>query len=201
MNIREVEQLTGLKKANIRYYEQEGLLSPQRNVQNNYREYSAGDVEILDKIKLLRTLGVSIHDIGELQKGKTTVPEIMEKRSEELKNELRQAEELKELCARAEKTAVTFESIAPSLINSDSLFFHKKGESVMKLDKIHNAEKKAEKFRELLCLAAGLGAFLLSILRHTTEGEEPLWFTAILIAVVAALLICFFVLWYRSYRR
>lgn len=29
MNIREVEQLTGLKKANIRYYEQEGLLSPQ----------------------------------------------------------------------------------------------------------------------------------------------------------------------------
>lgn len=59
MNIREVEQLTGLKKANIRYYEQEGLLSPQRNVQNNYREYSAGDVEILDKIKLLRTLGVS----------------------------------------------------------------------------------------------------------------------------------------------
>lgn len=201
MNIREVEQLTGLKKANIRYYEQEGLLSPQRNVQNNYREYSAGDVEILDKIKLLRTLGVSIHDIGELQKGKTTVPEIMEKRSEELENELRQAEELKELCARAEKTAVTFESIDPSLINSDSLFFHKKGESVMKLDKIHNAEKKAEKFRELLCLAAGLGAFLLSILRHTTEGEEPLWFTAILIAVVAALIICFFVLWYRSYRR
>ena len=47
----------------------------------------------------------------------------------------------------------------------------------------------------------GLGAFLLSILRHTTEGEEPLWFTVILVAVVAALIICFFVLWYRSYRR
>lgn len=195
MNIREVEQLTGLKKANVRYYEQEGLLSPQRNVQNNYREYSAEDVEILEKIKILRTLGVSIHDIGELQKGKTTVPEIMEKRSEELENELRQAGELKELCARAEKTAVTF-----ALINSDSLFFHKKGESVMKLDKIHIAEKKAEKFRELLCLAAGLGAFLLSILRHTEE-EEPLWFTVILIVGVAALIICFFVLWYRSYRR
>lgn len=200
MNIREVEQLTGLKKANIRYYEQEGLLSPQRNVQNNYREYSAEDVEILEKIKILRTLGVSIHDIGDLQKGKTTVPEIMEKRSEELENELRQAGELKELCARAEKTAVTFESIDPSLINSDSLFFHKKGESVMKLDKIHIAEKKAEKFRELLCLAAGLGAFLLSILGHTEE-EEPLWFTVILIVGVAALIICFFVLWYRSYRR
>jgi DNA-binding transcriptional MerR regulator len=200
MNIREVEQLTGLKKANIRYYEQEGLLSPQRNEQNNYREYSAGDVEILEKIKILRTLGVSIHDIGELQKGKTTVPAIMEKRTEELDNELNQARELRELCVRAEKTASTFESIDPLLINSNSLFFHKKGENVMKLDKIHNAEKKAEKLRELLCLAAGLGAFLLSILRHTEE-EEPLWFTVILIAVVAALIICFFVLWYRSYRR
>lgn len=46
----------------------------------------------------------------------------------------------------------------------------------------------------------GLGAFLLSILRHTEE-EEPLWFTVILVVVVAALIICFFVLWYRSYRR
>ena len=190
MNIREVEQLTGLKKANIRYYEQEGLLSPQRNKQNNYREYSADDVEILEKIKLLRTLGVSIHDIEELQKGKTTVPELMEKRSEELENELSQAAELKELCARAEKTAVTFESIDPSLISSDSFFFHKKGESIMKLDKIYNAEKKAEKVRELLCLAAGLGAFLLSIIRRQTE-EASLWFTIVVCAVVAALIICF----------
>lgn len=84
MNIREVEQLTGLKKANIRYYEEEGLIKPQRNGQNNYREYSPADVEILEKVKILRTLGVSIHDIGELQRGKTTVPALMEKRAEEL---------------------------------------------------------------------------------------------------------------------
>ena len=84
MNIREVEQLTGLKKANIRYYEEEGLIKPQRNGQNNYREYNPADVEILEKVKILRTLGVSIHDIGELQRGKTTVPALMEKRAEEL---------------------------------------------------------------------------------------------------------------------
>ena len=62
------------------------------------------------------------------------------------------------------------------------------------------AEKKAEKVRELLCLAAGLGAFLLSIIRRQTE-EASLWFTIVVCAVVAALIICFFVLWYRSYRR
>ena len=126
--------------------------------------------------------------------------EISDLEAEELENELSQAAELKELCARAEKTAVTFESIDPSLISSDSFFFHKKGESIMKLDKIYNAEKKAEKVRELLCLAAGLGAFLLSIIRRQTE-EASLWFTIVVCAVVAALIICFFVLWYRSYRR
>ena len=33
MNIKEAERMTGLKKANIRYYEQEGLLQPKRNGQ------------------------------------------------------------------------------------------------------------------------------------------------------------------------
>ena len=199
MNIREVQQLTGLKKANIRYYEEEGLIKPQRNGQNNYRVYSPADVEILEKVKILRTLGVSIHDIGELQQGKTTVPELMEKRAEGLDEEMNQAMELRELCSRAEKAGTTFESMDPSLINSDSLLFHKKGENVMKLDKIHNAEKKAERFREMLCLVAALGAFL-SFIWRSTAGETPLWFTIFHIVVVVALIICFFVLWYRSYR-
>lgn len=146
MNIREVEQLTGLKKANIRYYEEEGLIKPQRNEQNNYREYSPADVEILEKIKILRTLGVSIHDIGELQRGKTTVPALMEKRAKELDEEINQAMELRELCSRAEKAGTTFESMDPFLINSDSLFFHKKGENVMNWIKYTMQKRKQKDF-------------------------------------------------------
>lgn len=37
MNIKEVEKITGLTKANIRFYEEEGLVQPKRNEQNNYR--------------------------------------------------------------------------------------------------------------------------------------------------------------------
>ena len=39
MTIKEVEILTGITKANIRFYEKEGLLAPGRS-SNNYREYS-----------------------------------------------------------------------------------------------------------------------------------------------------------------
>ena len=39
MNIAEVEKLTGMSKQTIRFYEKEGLVSPKRNQENQYREY------------------------------------------------------------------------------------------------------------------------------------------------------------------
>ena len=39
MKINEVEQMLGISKANIRFYEKQNLLTPRRN-ENGYREYS-----------------------------------------------------------------------------------------------------------------------------------------------------------------
>lgn len=50
MKIKEVEKQVGLAKENIRYYEKEGLIKPERTA-NNYREYSEQDVAQLKKIK------------------------------------------------------------------------------------------------------------------------------------------------------
>ena len=46
MKINEVEQLVGVTKRNIRFYEKEGLLSPGRT-DNGYRDYGEEDVEAL----------------------------------------------------------------------------------------------------------------------------------------------------------
>ena len=59
MKINEVEQLVGVTKRNIRFYEKEGLLSPGRT-DNGYRDYGEEDVEALRKIKLLRKLDVGV---------------------------------------------------------------------------------------------------------------------------------------------
>lgn len=56
MNIKEAERMTGLKKANIRYYEQEGLLQPKRNGQNNYREYDQQNIETLERLSFCACL-------------------------------------------------------------------------------------------------------------------------------------------------
>lgn len=42
MTIKEAEERTGLARSNIRFYEKEGLVQPERNPQNGYREYDEG---------------------------------------------------------------------------------------------------------------------------------------------------------------
>ena len=47
MTIKELEERTGMARANIRFYESEGLLSPARQ-ENGYRDYSEEDVKTLE---------------------------------------------------------------------------------------------------------------------------------------------------------
>ena len=44
MTIKELEALVGMTRANIRFYEQEGLISPTR-LPNSYRDYSQEDAD------------------------------------------------------------------------------------------------------------------------------------------------------------
>ena len=52
MKIQQAEELAGISKKNIRFYEKEGLLNVTR-ADNGYREYTLGDVNRLKLIKLL----------------------------------------------------------------------------------------------------------------------------------------------------
>lgn len=72
MKIQQVEELVGITKKNIRFYENEGLLNPARS-ENGYRDYSDADVETLKKIKLLRSLSFPLEEIRMLQAGTLTM--------------------------------------------------------------------------------------------------------------------------------
>ena len=68
MKINEAEQLLGITKANIRFYEKEGLLTPSRN-ESGYREYSDADIMQLKQIVILRKLGIPVHQIADILDG------------------------------------------------------------------------------------------------------------------------------------
>ena len=66
MTIKEVEKLTGLTAKSIRYYEDKGLLTVERNEENDYRSYSEAEVNRLKKIKLFRYLDFSVEEVKNL---------------------------------------------------------------------------------------------------------------------------------------
>ena len=65
MKIKQVEELVGISSKNIRFYEDQGLLTPNR-ADNGYREYHEPEIARLKQIKFLRKLGVPISQIQEL---------------------------------------------------------------------------------------------------------------------------------------
>lgn len=65
MLLNEIINEVGMTKRAVKYYEEKGLLSVDKD-NNGYRNYSAQDVEILKKISVYRKLGISIKDIQSL---------------------------------------------------------------------------------------------------------------------------------------
>ena len=99
MKINEVEALVGITKKNIRFYEQEGLLTPRRNSENSYRDYDEAEVASLRRIKLLRKLGVPLEEIRRMQSGSHTVGDGMRRHLVSLERDRKNLDQATALCA------------------------------------------------------------------------------------------------------
>lgn len=65
MNVSDAGRRTGLPAKTIRYYEEVGLVKPDRAA-NGYRDYSCDDVHRLAFLKRARSLGFSIEECRQL---------------------------------------------------------------------------------------------------------------------------------------
>lgn len=63
MQIKEFSALTGIKRENLRYYDQIGLLSPEFRGKNGYRYYTRSQLTTAYLIISLRELGIGIDEI------------------------------------------------------------------------------------------------------------------------------------------
>ncbi len=99
MKINEVEAQVGITKKNIRFYEDQGLLSPRRDSGNGYRDYGEAEVAVLRQIKLMRKLGVPLDEIRRMQAG-GTVGDGMRRHLVTLERERRSLEQSIALCGR-----------------------------------------------------------------------------------------------------
>lgn len=76
-SVAEAARIVGLSTHTLRYYEQQGLVRPERNA-SGYREYSAFDLRRLVFLTRMRLSGMTIHDlkryIALVDQGESTVP-------------------------------------------------------------------------------------------------------------------------------
>lgn len=133
MKINQVEELVGITKKNIRFYEEQGLLNPDRNPENGYRDYSLTDVDCLLKIKLLRKIDVPIEEIKKLETGAVTFRECMDRQSKKLGDQRDNTEVMIGLCEKMSTEVADYNSIDASAY----------------LDELHQLEKGGVVFMDL----------------------------------------------------
>lgn len=189
MKINEVEALVGITKKNIRFYEEQGLLSPGRNAENGYREYGDTEVQILRGIKLLRKLGVPIEEIRQMRNGKLTVADGMRRHLVSLEREQRNLEQSMILCQELLSVDGTLMTLDTVKILSRMEDLEKGGTS------FRNRQEQDTRIRYVapvvvtvltVLLMIGMSVLFLGTYRLSPEDAPPLWFLWIIIGGFAA---------------
>ena len=168
MKIKEVEALVGIKKTNIRFYEREGLLNPERSEENNYREYSEEDVRRLEQIKMLRMLDVPTADIRLLFDDKLEMQEVMERRLESIDREEKALQEMRQLCQTIITKQINLDSMDETIFEDSPKVWKERLQEVLEYDLVNDViSKKKLNLHLMLSLVYGyfvnaLVAFLVS---------------------------------------
>lgn len=138
MTIKEIEQITGLSRSNIRFYEKEKLINPVRNPNNGYREYSEEDVNIIKKIAYLRTLGISVENIRRLSNKEINLYEVIKEQQQNLEQQLSDLENAKMMCEKmlSSNEKVDYENLDIEQYVTNINEYWSKNSSVFKMDSI-----------------------------------------------------------------
>ena len=87
MTIKEVEEMLGIPRASIRFYEKERLIDPKRE-SNGYREYDEKDVATLKKVIIFRKLGLPVSEIEDVLDGSKPLAEALADNTARLEEQL-----------------------------------------------------------------------------------------------------------------
>ena len=123
MRINEVVKLTGVSARTLQYYDEIGLLIPQK-LDNGYRDYTEENLEKLQKILFYRYLKFKLNDIKELLEGDFDNLKILEQQRELI---LREKEKFEVILHNIEKTISNY-----------------KGEQTMTIEEKFNGFKKED---------------------------------------------------------
>lgn len=112
MTIKTLEDLVGMTRANIRFYEEQGFLAPAR-LENGYRDYSDADAEVLRKVKLFRRLHLDLDTIHKLQDGEMALAHALADQLAALERDQEALDRAREVCEELERAGEDWSTLDP----------------------------------------------------------------------------------------
>lgn len=125
LTVSEVAKRAGVSKDAIRHYVRTGLLSPGRNPENGYKQFSQQDLQFVRFIRQSKALGFTLPEIREIaglsEKGCSPCPLVREIMQRHIEQNRRKIKELTELQARMEETFMQWQNMPDGVPNGDSV--------------------------------------------------------------------------------
>ncbi|MDO4313955.1 MAG: MerR family transcriptional regulator [Eubacteriales bacterium] len=189
MKIKHVEELVGITRKNIRFYEEQGLLNPER-ADNGYREYHEADIKRLKQIKLLRKLSIPIEEIKKVLSGEKGLDMCLHRHLGELERQKESLEQMQMLSRQLIDGHITLDRLDADTCLEQMERLEKEGTRFMDVNKTDIHKKKT--------IGALIGAIIMILLMGGMIGimlwgnaQEPLpvGILAFLIGIPAVIII------------
>lgn len=186
MRIKEVEDLVGISKKNIRFYEKEGLLTPGRELENSYRDYTEEDVQRLRIIKLLRKLDMPLSGISDVLDGRIALPEALHLHALLLEEQRRGIANAQRVCRLISEEGTPLEQLDPERYLEEI----QRGEENSTVLVNIGSRDTEQKYRESVIVSIVIVALLLVLAVFLVYlNSEGAMSTGVLLACAAILLI------------
>lgn len=191
VKINQVEQLVGITKGNIRFYEKEGLLTPDRNSENGYRDYDEADVAWLKKIKLLRMLDVPIEEILRLKSGSLTLEDAMGRHMIQLGRRQANLAAMEALCGELRDSRCRLDNLDADEVLSRMERQEQEGTKFMNVKRQDNLKRYVGPVVAAVLILALMGGLIaLMVWAFTISPEEALPLGVIIgLAAIPAIII------------
>lgn len=189
MQIKQVEELVGITRKNIRFYEDQGLFTPPR-AENGYREYHEKEIKRLKQIKVLRKLSVSIEEIKKVFSGECSLDVCLDRHLEELERQKKSLEQIQEISRRLIDGHVTLDKLEADACLEELERLEKEGVRFMD---VNSTDTRRKKTRGAVIGAASMTIIMAAVIGLVLWGYMqdpiPIGLLALIIAAPAAVII------------
>ena len=190
MKINQVEELVGITKKNIRFYEEQGLINPERNRDNGYREYSLKDVDLLNKIKLLRSLDVPIDEIRKLEVGEISMVDCLDRHISHFTHRQKELDIMKEMCMEIMAENVQFDDLQADSYLENMRNLERGGVRFMDVNK---TDIKKTKRGPIIAAGVSIIFFILMIVfmcwTKSADEETPIGLVVVMVLLFVSMIV------------